>query len=46
MRLFLRAPVYTTTDALRWRRGTQAFKRGMDAHNNPEFYRQLGKDPA
>jgi hypothetical protein len=24
---------------------TKAFKRGMDAHNNPEFYRQLGKDP-
>jgi hypothetical protein len=22
---------------------TKAFKRGMDAHNNPEFYRQLGK---
>ena len=21
------------------------FKRGMDAHNNPGFYRQLGKDP-
>jgi hypothetical protein len=24
---------------------TKAFKRGMDAHNNPQFYRQLGKDP-
>jgi hypothetical protein len=24
---------------------TKAFKRGMDAHNNPGFYRQLGKDP-
>jgi hypothetical protein len=24
---------------------TKAFKRGMDAHNNPSFYRQLGKDP-
>jgi hypothetical protein len=24
---------------------TKAFKRGMDAHNNPAFYRQLGKDP-
>jgi hypothetical protein len=24
---------------------TKVFKRGMDAHNNPEFYRQLGKDP-
>jgi hypothetical protein len=24
---------------------TKAFKRGMDAHNNPEFYRQIGKDP-
>jgi hypothetical protein len=24
---------------------TQSFKRGMDAYNNPEFYRQLGKDP-
>ena len=21
------------------------FKRGMDAYNNPDFYRQLGKDP-
>jgi hypothetical protein len=24
---------------------TKAFKRGMDAHNNPHFYRQLGKNP-
>jgi hypothetical protein len=24
---------------------TKAFKRGMDAHNNPKFYRQLGKEP-
>ena len=24
---------------------TQMFKRGMDAHNHPGFYRQLGKDP-
>ena len=24
---------------------TIAFKRGMDAHNNPEFYRQIGKVP-
>jgi hypothetical protein len=24
---------------------TFQFKRGMDAHNNPGFYRQLGKDP-
>jgi hypothetical protein len=24
---------------------TKTFKRGMDAHNNPGFYRQLGKDP-
>ena len=24
---------------------TLAFKRGMAAHNNPEFYRQLGKEP-
>jgi hypothetical protein len=24
---------------------TITFKRGMDAHNNPDFYRQLGKDP-
>jgi hypothetical protein len=23
----------------------QFFKRGMNAHNNPGFYRQLGKDP-
>jgi len=25
--------------------GTVTFKRGMDAYNNPDFYRQLGKDP-
>jgi hypothetical protein len=24
---------------------TKIFKRGMDAHNNPGFYRQLGKEP-
>jgi hypothetical protein len=24
---------------------TKTFKRGMDAFNNPTFYRQLGKDP-
>jgi len=24
---------------------TKAFKRGMDAYNNPDFYRQIGKDP-
>jgi hypothetical protein len=24
---------------------TKTFKRGMDAHNNPGFYRQLGRDP-
>jgi hypothetical protein len=24
---------------------TKAFKRGMDAHNHPDFYRQLGKEP-
>ena len=24
---------------------TQIFKRGMDAHNHPDFYRQLHKDP-
>jgi hypothetical protein len=24
---------------------TKAFKRGMDAYNNPSFYRQIGKDP-
>jgi len=24
---------------------TVTFKRGMDAYNNPDFYRQLGKDP-
>jgi hypothetical protein len=23
---------------------TKVFKRGMDAYNNPSFYRQLGKD--
>jgi hypothetical protein len=23
---------------------TMTFKRGMDAYNNPGFYRQLGKD--
>ena len=23
---------------------TKTFKRGMDAYNNPDFYRQLGKD--
>jgi hypothetical protein len=23
---------------------TKIFKRGMDAHNNPGFYRQLGKE--
>jgi hypothetical protein len=23
---------------------TKTFKRGIDAHNNPAFYRQLGKD--
>ena len=21
------------------------FKRGMDAHNNPNFYRQIGREP-
>lgn len=25
---------------------TQVFKRGWDAHSNPDFYRQIGKDPA
>lgn len=24
---------------------TKAFKRGWDAHQNPGFYRQIGKDP-
>jgi hypothetical protein len=24
---------------------TKTFKRGMDPYNNPDFYRQLGKDP-
>jgi hypothetical protein len=24
---------------------TKIFKRGMDAHNHPEFYRQLGREP-
>jgi hypothetical protein len=24
---------------------TKSFKRGMDAHNYPDFYRQVGKDP-
>ena len=24
---------------------TQIFKRGMDAHNHPDFYRQLRQDP-
>ena len=24
---------------------TKTFKRGIAAHNNPDFYRQLGKDP-
>jgi hypothetical protein len=24
---------------------TKTFKRGMDALNNPSFYRQLGRDP-
>jgi hypothetical protein len=24
---------------------TKTFKRGIDAYNNPGFYRQLGKDP-
>jgi hypothetical protein len=25
---------------------TKIFKRGMDAYNNPGFYRQIGKEPA
>lgn len=25
---------------------TRTYKRAMSAHNNPAFYRQLGKDPA
>jgi hypothetical protein len=24
---------------------TKIFQRGMDAHNNPAFYRQIGKEP-
>jgi len=24
---------------------TKVYKRGIDAHNHPSFYRQLGKDP-
>jgi len=24
---------------------TKIFKRGIDVYNNPDFYRQLGKDP-
>ena len=24
---------------------TLTYKRGLDAHNNPAFYRQIGKDP-
>ena len=24
---------------------TKTFKRGMGAYNNPDFYRQLGKEP-
>ena len=24
---------------------TRTFKRGMDAYNNPDLYRQLGKEP-
>jgi len=24
---------------------TKTFKRGMDAYNNPDFYRELGKGP-
>jgi hypothetical protein len=24
---------------------TKLFKRGMDAHNHPDFYHQLGKEP-
>ena len=26
-------------------KATQIFKRGMDAHNHPDFYHQLHKDP-
>jgi len=26
-------------------RDTKVFKRGWDAHNHPDFYRQLGHDP-
>ena len=29
-----------------WSADTLTFKRGIDAHNNPGFYRQLGKEPA
>ena len=25
---------------------TKTFKRGMNAYNNPDFYRQLGNNPA
>ena len=28
------------------REDTQIFKRGMDAHNHPDFYRQLRQDSA
>jgi hypothetical protein len=24
---------------------TKVFKRGIDAHNHPDFYRQLGREP-
>jgi hypothetical protein len=24
---------------------TKSFKRGMDAHNHPDFYRQIGRNP-
>jgi hypothetical protein len=24
---------------------TKSFKRGMNAHNHPDFYRQIGRDP-
>ena len=24
---------------------TKTYKRGLDAHNNPDFYRQIGKNP-
>jgi hypothetical protein len=24
---------------------TLTYKRGLDAHNHPDFYRQIGKDP-